>query len=110
MSLMKYFSYFRLCAVEILVSPGTVNSKISKVFVFLSITTMSGLSVVTMKSGGRVPPTLCLVTLDVCVAGVFGVVQTLLNIIQDAIMAVCVPSLVKTDHTMINPITAGGGL
>ena len=43
-------------------------------------------------------------TLDVCVAGVLGVVQILLNIIQDAIMTVCVPSLVKTDHTTIKNV------
>ena len=37
-----YFSSFKLCAVDILDSLGTVNSKISKTFDFLSTITMSG--------------------------------------------------------------------
>ena len=52
----SYFSNFSLCAVMILASPGTVSSKMLSVFLLLSIITMSGLSVVTMTSGGIVPP------------------------------------------------------
>ena len=51
-----YFPSLMLCAIEILDSPGTVNSNISRDFVFLSIITMSGLRVVMTISGGIVPP------------------------------------------------------
>ena len=51
-----YFSSFKLCAIEILDSLGTVNSKISRLFDFLSTITISGFKVVTNISGGIVPP------------------------------------------------------
>ena len=51
-----YFSCFKLCAVDILDSLGTVNSKISKTFDFLSTITMSGFKGVINISGGIVPP------------------------------------------------------
>ena len=56
--------------------------------------------------------TLCLVTIYINIAGVLATVQTLLNVRQDIIMAVCLPSLVETDHTTVEnmiqclPLTA----
>ena len=57
MSVVKWLYLFilRSCALSILVSKGTVSSKMSTVFFASSIITMSGFSAVTQRLGGIVP-------------------------------------------------------
>ena len=51
-----YLFIFNLFAISILVSPGTVSSKMAAVLFFWSRMTTSGFRLVTIKLAGKVPP------------------------------------------------------